>query len=173
MNIKEARVFFVILTALVLCAGCQTQVYEGAGPGVRVDDPRAPQAGIRYNTVVIVDKSLENWDGKLYDPEWSSIFDPFGPKDKTKRAKIAVEKTNSRRSPTGTLEVWAVLRNRTDYPLQIEGRTQFFDNDKAPSEGPTAWQRVYLPPQSVATYKEFSTKIQNINYYYVEIREGR
>ncbi len=140
MNIKTVRMVFISLIAFVLCAGCQTQIYEGAGPGVHVDDSRAPQAGIRYNTVVIVDKSLENWDGKLYDPEWSSIFDPFGPKDKTKRAKIAVEKTNSRR---------------------------------APSEGPTAWQRVHLPPQSVATYKEFSTKIQDINYYYVEIREGR
>lgn len=155
----------------VAVAGCTvTDVREGAGGGVRVDDPRAPQAGIRYNTVVIIDKSLENWDGKVFDPEFVGYF---WPQEKHKRSKIAVESTDSRRTPTGTLEVWAVLRNRTDFPLQIEGRTQFFDAAKAPAEGPTAWQRVYLPPQSVATYRELSTKVNEINYYYVEIREGR
>ena len=66
-----------------------------------------------------------------------------------------------------------MIRNRTDFPLQIEGRVQFFDESKAPVEGPTAWQRVFLPPQSVATYKESSTNVYDIGYYYIEIREGR
>ena len=84
-----------------------------------------------------------------------------------------MESTNGRRTPTGTIEVWAVLRNRTDSPLQIEGRAQFFDADRAPAEGPTAWQRVFLPPNGVATYKEASTKVLQIAHYYIEIREGR
>jgi len=109
------------------------------------------------NTVNILDKSLQHWAG---EPE-------------EKGGKIAVESTNARRNPTGTLEVWAVIRNRTDGQLQIEGRTQFFDRQQAPVEGPTAWQRVILPPNGVATYKEFSTMVDEPAYYYIEIREGR
>jgi hypothetical protein len=30
-----------------------------------------------------------------------------------------------------------------------------------------------LPPQGTGVYREFSTKIEEIAYYYVEIREGR
>ena len=143
---------------LILFAGCtKVDVREGPAPGVRVDDVRASQAGIKYNSVAIVDKSLQQWYGK----------------DKEKKSKIAIESTDSRRTPTGTLEAWAVIRNRTDFPLQIEGRVQFFDESKAPVEGPTAWQRVFLPPQSVATYKESSTNVYDIGYYYIEIREGR
>lgn len=93
--------------------------------------------------------------------------------DKSLQKKIAVESTGSRRTPTGTLEVWNVLRNRTNYQLQLEGRVQFFDKDKAPVEGPTAWQRLILSPNSVLSYKEFSTNVMDIAYYYVEIREGR
>ena len=163
---------WVALCTLVLVGGCTTDVREGAAPGVRVQDSSAPQAGIRYNTVVIVDKSLQNWDGKVFDPPWLEAISS-GPKEENKRSKIAVESTNSRRTATGTLEVWAILRNRTDFPLQIEGRTQFFDAAKAPAEGPTAWKRVSLPPQSVATYKEYSTNVEGISYYYIEVREGR
>lgn len=134
----------------VVACGCRTLVREGPPTGVKVEDSGAPQATIQYNTVVILDKSLQD-----------------------KKAKLAVETTNSRRKPNGTIEVWAVFRNRTDFPLQIEARTQFFDAEKAPSEGPTAWQRVFLPPQGVQTYKEYSTKVSEISYYYIEVREGR
>ncbi len=150
----------LMIGAALMVLGCYREtvkVREGAAPGVRVDNIRAPHARVRMNTVNIIDKSLQNWQGK----------------DGKRMSKIAVESTNARRSPTGTVEVWAVLRNRTDYPLQIEGRVQFFDRDQAPVEGPTAWQRVYLPANSVATYKEFSTKVMEIGYYYIEIREGR
>lgn len=167
---SDWRMLLVVLVLSV--AGCVTDVREGPAPGVRVQDPRAPQAGIRYNSVAIIDKSLQKWDGKVFDPPWTEHISS-GPKEENKRSKIAVESTNSRRTPTGTLEVWTVLRNRTDHPLQIEGRTQFFDQTKAPVEGPTAWKRVFLPPQSVATYKELSTKVGEVHYYYVEIREGR
>lgn len=149
---------FCFLLSAVLIYGCSTyEVKEGTAPGVRIRDSQTPHAEIKWNSVAIIDKSLSNWQGK----------------EKDKKGKIAVEDTNARRSPTGTVEVWAVLRNRTDYPLQIEGRTSFFDKNKAPVEGPTAWQRVYLPPNSVATYKELSTNIMDIGYYYIEIREGK
>lgn len=146
--------------------GCTVlKVTEGPAPGVRVESPEAPYAGIRMNSVAILDKSLQKW--YVYE---NSIT---GTKEYGKVGKIAVESTGSRRTPTGTLEVWAVLRNRTDHDLQVEGRVQFFDSNRSPVEGPTAWQRIMLPPNSVTTYKEFSTKVRNISYYYIEIREGR
>jgi uncharacterized protein YceK len=168
-----ARRLIIALGSLLLLAGCSTiEVKEGPAPGVRVEAPRLPQTGIRYNTAVIIDKSLENWDGKVFDPEWSGMFRK-GAMERRRRSKIAVESTDSRRTATGTLEVWVVLRNRTDYSLQLECRTQFFDENKLLTDGPTAWQRIYLSPQSQETYREFSTKTKEVNYYYIEIREGR
>ena len=170
---KIIKCMLPVFGAILCLLGCTAvDVREGAAPGVHVRDARAPQAGIRMNTVNIIDESLQKWDGKVFDPPESSIFN-MGPKERSKYAKLAVESTNARRSPTGTVEVWTVLRNRTDYPLQIEGRTQFFDSDQAPVEGPTAWHRIYLPPNSIGTYREFSTKVMEIGYYYIEIREGR
>jgi hypothetical protein len=175
MKVLKIMLFmsFMPITFLIL-QGCSTiDVREGPAPGVRVDDPRAPQARIRFdNAVVILDKSLQQWDAKAYRPKlYGKVFHPE--EEAKKNSKIAVEATNSRRTPTGTLEVWAELRNRTNYPLQIEGRTTFFDKDKAPVDGPTAWQRVFLPSQGIGVYKELSTKIEEVNIYYIELREGR
>lgn len=162
--------------AVCLFAGCMTvvQVPEGASPGVQVRDPMAPNARIRMNSVAIVDKSLQQWETKCveYQPTWLSIFSGGSPENE-KYSKIAVEGTNARRSPTGTVEVWATFRNRTDFPLTIECRSQFFDRQEAPVEGPTAWQRVHLPQQSVGSYKEFSTNVLDVGYYYIEVRESR
>ncbi len=158
----------LLLSALVGCATVTSK--EGPAPGVRVRDERLPSAQVRFNSVVILDKSLQSWDGTLFDPQWVSYF---WPQDRSKRSKIAVEDTNSRRTDSGTLEVWAMLRNRTDHPLQIEARTQYFDEDRVVVDGPTAWHRIYLQPQSVETYKERSTAINGVEYYYIELREGR
>lgn len=160
------KIFLIIFAAACLLNVSCTDVTEGPAPGVRVQDPRAPYTTIRYNNVAIIDRSLQNWPAQK-----GEIFG-WPVEHKGKKGKIAVESQGARRTATGTLEVWAALRNRTDYPLQIEGRVQFFDRDKVPVEGPTAWQRVQLPPNSVATYKENSTKV-DVAYYYTEIREGR
>lgn len=141
------------LFALLLCS-CSSLPPEGATPGMAVRSSRLPDAGIHLNQVVFTDKTLQRWSR-------------LG-----KKSKIAVESHNARRTPSGTVEVWAVLRNRTDFDLQVEGRVQFFDSDRAPAEGPSAWQRVHLPANGVITYREFSTKIFDIPYYYVELKEG-
>jgi uncharacterized protein YcfL len=143
---------FIVGSALVL-AGCQSSktIYEGPQPGERVRDDRAPYARVNLDTVVIIDKALQTQHS----------------------GKLAIERSGARRSPTGTLEVFAVIRNRTDFPQQIELRTQFFDSSGAPVEGPTAWKRVILDTQSVNSYTEFSIGTSNIAHYYVEVREGR
>lgn len=157
-----------VLLMLALSGGCSSvENDEGAGPGVRVRDPRAPNAQNRLNSVVILDDSLERWETDKGFFSWL-----FGD-DGVKRGKIAVEGTGARRTPTRSLEVWAQLRNRTDFPLQIEARTQFFDRDEAPIEGPSAWKRIYLPANSTAPYREVSLGVDNREFYIVEIREGR
>jgi len=138
------QVCVVLIVAAVLACGCQeNRITEGPGPGVRVRSDLAPQAQINMDTAVIIDRG------------------------------VAVERTGARRTPTGTLEVWAQLRNRTERPIAIEGRTQFFDSDLGPCEGPGAWKKVFLPPNSVDTYKTLSRKIQSPAHYLIEIREAR
>jgi hypothetical protein len=139
--------FSIALIVLTMNAcGDHYMVKEGSSAPVRIRDDNLPGTQIRWNNVSLLDKSIEN--------------------------KILVEGTNSRRTATNTLEVWALLRNRTDYPLQIEARASFFDVSQAPLEGPTAWQRVMLPPNANGHYKEFSTRV-NIGFYTIEVREGR
>lgn len=172
-RVLKAMVLF--LTLLVI--GCSTTVVdapEGPSPGVRVRDSLAPNARIRMNSVVIVDKALQSWETRTitHYPAWLSIFSRGSPEN-DKYSKIAVENTNARRAQTGTVQAWAVFRNRTDHPLTLECRTQFFDRQKAPVEEPTAWQRVHLPQQSVASYKEHSTHVMDVGYYYIEVREAR
>ena len=138
----------LLLISALSAGGCAPQyhVKEGNLDPVRVRDPHFAGTQIRWNSVALLDLSIKN--------------------------KIFVEATNSRRTPTGTLEVWAVLRNRTDYPLQLEARTAFYDVDKAPVEEPTAWQRIYLTSNATVHYKTSSTLV-DIGFYNIEIREGR
>jgi hypothetical protein len=124
---------------------------------VRVRPDLGLDTDIRLNTVGIIDDSLQSWEGS----------------DEGSVGKIAVERTDTRRTPTGTLEAFAVLRNRTDHDLQIEGRTFFFDHDRLEAEAPTAWQRLHLAPNSTGTYKGASLKTTGIAYYYIELREAR
>ena len=148
--------------AVIAFTACRNIYSEGAAPGVRVRSDDAPYARIQMNTVAIVDDSLQTVERKIFTGRKPVVT-----------GKIAVEASNARRTPTGTLEVWATLRNRTDYDLQVEGRATFFDAQEVPVEGPTAWQRVYLSASSVGAYKEMSTRISDVAYYYIEIREGR
>lgn len=142
-----------LITAFLLPLSACTQIdkNEGARPGVRINDARAPDARVNLNTVVILDKSLQD----------------------RKSGKIAIESSGARRTDTNTLEVYAVIRNRTDFSQQLEARIQFFDQDGVPTEGPSAWQKIYLDPQSVGAYREKSTGVQGVDQYYVEIREAR
>lgn len=141
------RLYLIFISLTWLLFGCtEYNVNEGSFAPVNVRDPQLPATQIRWNNVSLLDRSIQH--------------------------KIFVEATNSRRTPTNTLEVWAIFRNRTDYPLQLEARTSFYDISQAPIEGPTAWQRVYLPPNATSNYMTASTKV-DVGFYTIEIREGR
>jgi hypothetical protein len=153
----------LIVVALAFALGlalpaCTTwRVDEGPAPGVHVRDKRAPNAGVRMDTVAILDPSLAHWRG---------------PEDERYSA-IAIERNGARRTTTGTVQVYATIRNRSTVPLAIEARCQFFDAEEVPVEAPSAWTRIFLTPKGVEHYKESSTQIQDVAHYYVEIREAR
>jgi len=119
----------------------------GQGPAI-ADVPTAPSALIEtpLNSVNITDFKIAN--------------------------KIMIQDTKARRSPAGTVEVWARFVNCTDFPLQLEARTHFLDEAQAPAEGVSGWNRVFLPPRAYGVYQESSTNVTKVRYYYVEVREG-
>ena len=135
----------LILTyCLIPLLGCQTtRVNEGTSPPVYVP---TEQTSVRLNNVAILDDSIAN--------------------------KVAVEASNWRRTTTGNAEVWAQLRNRTDFGLSLECRVSFYDEQRAPLGAPSSWKRLIFSPNETKTYTEFSTQT-NVAFYFVEIREGR
>jgi len=170
---KEGVVFFLVLVFSFGCAKDVIDISEGPAPGVRVRDSQAPHARVMVDRVVIIDKGLQKWDTKKveYWPNWLSIFFNGYPENQ-KNSKIAVEKVGTKKTPVGATGVWAVFRNRTDYPLVIECRVQFFGKNLEPVEGPSAWQKVYLPPQGVSNYKENSITLERIEHFYIEVRSA-
>lgn len=87
--------------------------------------------------------------------------------------KIFVRATNARRTATGTVEVYSQIVNCTDYPLQAEVRTQFYDAAQMPSEPVSAWKRFALPPRTSNTYQESSIGTKAAAYYMIELRETK
>lgn len=166
MRFKLIMSILATCTLLLVIGGCKTtSITEGPSPGVRVERFPNSTAQIRMNSVAILDDSIQKW--YVYE---NSVN---GAKEHGKVGKIAVESTGTRRTATNTLEAWALFRNRTDYNLQLQCRVQFFDTVQAPLEGPTAWERVFLPANSVAPFKESSINVHNIGFYYIEVREGK
>lgn len=86
--------------------------------------------------------------------------------------KVTIESSGVRNTATGTTEVWAMLRNRTDHDLQVEGMTSFFADGGMPLDDRSAWKRVYIPANGTALYKESSISNQ-AQHFMVEFREGR
>ncbi|MES2886119.1 MAG: hypothetical protein V4709_15035 [Pseudomonadota bacterium] len=148
--LKKRSLIVLAASLLTACVQTQERINEGAAGGIRITDERAPNARLNLDTVAILDKSLQN----------------------DRSGKLAIEASGARRTATNTLEVYATIRNRTDFPLVIEGRVQFFDSQKVPVEGPSAWQKVFLDPNGITAYKGLSTQI-DVAHYYVELREAR
>ncbi len=137
--------FVVVALAVLLILGCHSKVMtrfdEGTEPGATVD---LPGAGPRMNNVGFLTPGLNR--------------------------RVAVEQTNAMRTPTNTLEVYCVFRNRTRYTQQLQVRTQFFGQQGEPLEGPDAWQNVFLGPNTIQTYRTYSTRTDPA-YYYIEVQE--
>lgn len=145
----RAYISVLLAAAIMIVAvpGCKrdrdtavVRIGEGTGVGTRVDDP-ATEA--RLNRV-----------GFLI-PDFNR--------------KVAVQSTGAKRTPTNTLEVWAVFRNRTQFNQSFQVRTQFFGPDREPNEGPHEWQNMFLPPNGIETYRTYS-RGTTPEYYYIEVQ---
>jgi len=83
-------------------------------------------------------------------------------------ARSAVLSSNE----SGTTRLDVVFANCTDFPLQIEARTQFIDASGIPVERVSGWKRLYLQPRTLSQYQESSTYDGLVNSYLVDVREG-
>lgn len=135
----------------LLVAGCTTSMPSDS---TKLTERTAPLA---YNTVVFTDYDLSR--------TWEE-----GIRGSGETYRLSVENHGRRRTETGTTEVYAVLRNHTDYDYQIEARTQFFDQDGVPVDAKPTWQRSTIPANSISAYKTLSTGTQPLQYR-VEVRE--
>lgn len=86
--------------------------------------------------------------------------------------KILVESSGASRTETGTLAVYTTIENLTDFPQAIQARTRFYDENRAPVEGFSAWQRIILPARGVDTYREMSLT-DRAGFFYIEIKEAQ
>lgn len=156
------KLLLVFLGMLTLCScntvvNRQVQVGGGATPQQPFQiDQKDGHAPTFLNTVRILDDSLME----------------INKSGKHTTRKIYIERSGIRPTETNTKEVWATIRNETDYPLQIEGRVTWFDQYQYPLEGPSSWKRVFLPPNTAAAYKEFSTRV-DVRFYMIDLREAR
>jgi PBP1b-binding outer membrane lipoprotein LpoB len=159
----------LIIFAGLFFVGCAT-----TDPCVNILQEKPLEPGIKMNSVTILDSSLYyEMIGATYCNGVQIASATATQQNPVARYKVTVEQTESRRTATGTMEVLTILRNHTNFPLQIEGRTQFFDHNKSPVEDMSPWQRVQLPPKSIGTYKTVSNKREEVEFFYIEIREGR
>ena len=141
-----------------LLVGCISNDYKTTSP---LQGPDQKAASIKMNSIVFIDHSLNKKTTR-------SIlgFEYF-----TEDIRVSVQRSGIRPSPTGQAEVWVMLKNHSSSAVQVEGRVQFFDQDKAPSEDMTAWQRVYVPAYGTVAYKELAIN-RGSSYYQIEFREG-
>lgn len=140
----------VTAASTLLVAGCTSM----PSSSTQLTERTAP---LEYNTVVFTDYDLSR--------TWNEGIMGSG-----QTYRLSVENHGRRRTATGTTEVFAVLRNHTDYDYRIEARTQFFDQDGVPVDARPTWQRSTIPANSVSAYKTLSTGTQPLQYR-VEIRE--
>lgn len=144
------QTFAAAAMGMGLLAGCTNLPSDST----RLTERTAP---ITMNSVVFSDYNLSRtWDGGI-----------FGDGE---RYRLTVAQHGLRATATGTTEVYAVLRNHTDYDYQVEARTQFFDQDGVPADVKPTWQRLTVSANGLATYRELSTSTQPLQYR-VEVRE--
>lgn len=152
---KRQFVLVASLAMILAACGSTQNGYSGSHPVQRTSTNE-------LNSIVFIDHSLNRTD---------ITQTPFGEKVRD-TVKVTLDRSGITNTATGQLEVWTMIRNRTDYDLQIEGKALFFDANQAPLMDESMWRRVYVPANGTAIYKETSLN-NNAQYFLVELREGR
>lgn len=113
----------------------------------------------KMNTVNIIDKNLQ----RTFVLESGQTHTS---------GKIGVEGAGQKVTATQTREVWVRLRNLTDYPQNILVRTTWYDQQEAPVDGPSAWNRISLGQNAGEIYRTQSISM-DAAFFFVEIQEVR
>jgi uncharacterized protein YcfL len=87
------------------------------------------------------------------------------------RKKIAIEAQGNRWTDTRRLQVFANIRNRTDFVQNIDVQTVFKDEAGFSLRDETAWQRIILEPNETTNYTSTSLD-DRARKYTIRIREG-
>lgn len=149
------------LTGIAALAGC-AQVQEPA--------PMCNMAGIAaQRQLVALPAAAPGEPSPLLEMPLNSVSIT----DYTVINKLFVRNVVAQRTPAGTVKVVSQIVNCTDYPLNVEARTQFYDQAQTPSEPVSAWKRLNLAPRTLNTYSENSLGTRTVQFYMVELKETR
>jgi len=157
---RYLTILIVFFSASILLSGCVYSVHEGPTYGEQVVDG----AGLRkfkLDAVAILDDELQVWEYIDYNDS---------NKHSTK-SKISVVNLGKTKLSTNNYEVFTTITNRTDYPISLSIRTQFYDKNNVSIENPSQWQKLFLSQNSVLTYKEKSLS-NNVEHFLIEIKQS-
>lgn len=150
----------LIALSLTLCAlsGCKTTtplVVECGGPATR---------GAVSGPALL---------GQNYGPQMSAIpLDAVQYTDKALTQRVAVQSMFADRTETKTVAVGARFVNCTNEPVALGVRTSFLDDKQRPTETPSAWRTVFVPPKATSNYAETSIARDKVAHYLIEIRDA-
>jgi hypothetical protein len=134
-------------------------------PGTRTLTPNQEPAiftgSPKMNTINIIDKRIQRTHRVMVRGTQIEQH-TFG--------KIGVEGAGQKTTQTGLREVWAQLRNLTDYTQVILVRTTWYDAQEAPVDGPSAWDRIHFPQNGGEIYRTQSVH-PDAEYFYIEVQE--
>ncbi len=85
--------------------------------------------------------------------------------------RVHVESIRAVRLDSLRAQVTVSYLNCTDYPMQIESRTQFLDGAGLPTESATEWQTITLSPRSRGVYQTQSVRKPDPEAFTVEIED--
>ena len=85
--------------------------------------------------------------------------------------RIVVQDVKAMRTQSNRLNVYARIVNCTDFPIILEGRTQYLDANQVISEPVTGWKRMHLPARSLGNYQETSIRQPMPDIFLIELRE--
>lgn len=145
---KRTFLTATLLATLLVVLGCSASLMS--------KDEQRTEA-VEFNTVVYTDYDLNRRVNRGL----------MGPGEVV---RITTHDQGIARTATGNSEVWVVLRNHTDHNYVVEARTQFFAQSGMPTDATPVWQRVMVPANSLATYKEKSISNEPLQYR-VEVRQ--
>jgi hypothetical protein len=153
---KKSAFWFILATVFVLgCGSTSNSSYSDSHPIQRTN-------ALKMDSFSFIDHNLNRTyiTKTIFGENVDSVV------------KVTIESSGVRNTATGTTEVWAMLRNRTDYDMQVEGMTSFYAEGGMPLDDRSSWKRVYIPANGTALYKESSVSNQ-AQHFMVEFREGR